>query len=784
MSAALKAQIKTTVDSILALHVLSPEAIRSTVQQGGLHLASRKTLSKTLFSVGKDYRASGRYGRLQVIILLGLSVLGYDFLTQMERAKLLLAELSVLQKFHGFLVRFRSTIGFVQYEEWQLLEARLATYVTCCELLESVSDRLLWLSKQGNQRPRIWVTGLLALAELCFLHAFYDLNVSERHAEFFSSIDGPEDFAEAVSTVLALANERRELDAWDFSYPAVGELTDDLLFELIDAAHLANHVRDVEKHITLFQYSLKATIGNGVKVYILTAPTPEFEVTMRLGYIRSEMGRQKIPLDLGQGKGASSLTLPGMAERFVGAVGKEIAEVRDAHTIFRRLRVQMPLDPEIQNTIDSFSYYEDQSELESLSQDFAVPIKLKDAAELRLTEHLTLAQFMHAFRLLRFFAFVNLALLRPYAETDPVLFFNSLVRIASEEPLLELLKEVGGLSNAAGRDLIALISAHSDALGFYDLQYKPLFKFRRVQLPERSEPPHEYAYTSFLMAMSNMTRNVRVANQLRFRDDGPIFVMAVEKALRQQFKQVVTERRVEDGVLKTDVDVAVLEGDTLYLFECKHSLPPTGIYETRDLWEDIEHGLHQLSVAKAIFENKKRLGDYLAGWFPRFSQKQLAALRIVYCVLSSHRLFSGLHVGDVAIRDLASLNRLLHDGAVGMGQPDGDTFEMHEFTLREGDQMTSAELTRYLSPESLFHKSFEPFLTKFTRTQRFGNLVFARETFLYSSSLEEWIAHMESLGCRRLPDRITKLQLPENLEELRNKIKNLPRGETKNATSI
>jgi len=143
---------------------------------------------------------------------------------------------------------------------------------------------------------------------------------------------------------------------------------------------------------------------------------------------------------------------------------------------------------------------------------------------------------MRAYRILRFYAFVNLSLHRPYAKTDQTLFFNSLVRIASEEPLLDLLQEVAGLSREAARDLLSLISARSDALGFYDLQYKPFFSFRRVHLPAESGPPREYACSSSLLAMSNMTRNVRVANQLRFKDDGPIFVMAVAEALRKHFR--------------------------------------------------------------------------------------------------------------------------------------------------------------------------------------------------------------------------------------------------------
>ena len=79
-----------------------------------------------------------------------------------------------------------------------------------------------------------------------FLNAYFDTSVSEQHEAWFESFESPEDFAEAVSTLFAIANDRRELDALDFSYPAVDDLADPFLFELLDSAQVVNHVRDVE----------------------------------------------------------------------------------------------------------------------------------------------------------------------------------------------------------------------------------------------------------------------------------------------------------------------------------------------------------------------------------------------------------------------------------------------------------------------------------------------------------------------------------------------------------
>ena len=109
----------------------------------------------------------------------------------------------------------------------------------------------------------------------------------------------------------------------------------------------------------------------------------------------------------------------------------------------------------------------------------------------------------------------------------------------------------------------------------------------------------------------------------------------------------------------------VLTERTLYLIECKHSITPTGAHELRDLWRDIDHGVHQLKLAMEILGVRRQ--SYLAGLFPGTTKTQAARLRIQPCVLCSHRVFSGLSLDGIPVRDFASLALICGDGIVGMG---------------------------------------------------------------------------------------------------------------------
>lgn len=216
------------------------------------------------------------------------------------------------------------------------------------------------------------------------------------------------------------------------------------------------------------------------------------------------------------------------------------------------------------------------------------------------------------------------------------------------------------------------------------------------------------------------------------------------------------------GIGATDTDVIVLDRNSLFLFECKHSLPPSGPHELRDIWEEIEHGVRQLEIATTILGDPVRRQSYLAGWFPGLKAQETEDLKIVACVLCSHRIFSGLQYGGYPIRDFSSLAKLCDDGVVGMG----GGFEKNEVVLRRyrvirGDALSELDLTDYCSPDPIYFKMFKPFMQSITRIEAFKDMTLARETFVYQVELDQWSQHMETLGLPREPDRRQSLNAPD-----------------------
>jgi len=361
---------------------------------------------------------------------------------------------------------------------------------------------------------------------------------------------------------------------------------------------------------------------------------------------------------------------------------------------------------------------------------------------------------------------VDIAVRKPYASRDPTLFVNSLVRITAEESIVDVISSLGTRREQA-QEFLRLVSADVHNLGYYDLQYRPFLRIATTVLPGSGAiSRQEIVHPSAIVAVSNIVRNVQSANQIRLRSNASIFVDVVAHKFKLRFQKVTTNRRIEANGENTDVDVVVLEGNALYLFECKHSVPPTGPHEMRDIWEDIEKGVRQLRAALHTLGDPTRLHNYLTGWFPGTRRVETENLSIFPCVLCSHRVFAGLNHRDIPIRDFASLALMADEGVVSMGifNPDGEsTLLRHRLTSDSG--LSSGDLQDYLRSDSKYFNMFGPFMRPLSRIQRLGRVTIARETYAYEVDSDDYLDHLEAIGCKRLPDELMNIKLPMSLED-------------------
>ncbi len=720
--------------------------------------------------IAKEAHDRGRLGRLRAVTLLGVADLGDSFLTTLERSGVWLSDGLPQKRFNDFIATFLEELDAMQDGEWLVLKQRMKTYCIYHELTMFVAGETRKSVSILSQKPRFILKKLLAIASLTFLSHYLRFDLPDDLLDRIGRFGRPEHLGKIISLLLALANSYHPLDSLELGFPAIGDLSEPAVWDLLDAGKALLEQSEIAKQISVFGFSLSTSVGTAGLVYCLVPPTQAFEYALRLGYIRTELGSGGLN-GVDDVNDSPQMSILAAAETFAKRWGNKLYELRDPGTEFRRVRVKFPMIPDLLNLVTSIGYFEEINEREKLAQEFMWPIRVGAQANdtpFPLTKSLSLDEYRRLWKILQFMALVDIAATRECGKDDLTVLINSAVRVTKDRETLELFSAIG-ISEQKTKEFLELVSADVHKFGYYDLQYRPLLKIAQANVRGiKYEGQAETISLPALIATANIFRNVQVANKLRFSGMGDAFVTVVASILGDHFDHVTTNRPVKNTAAgATDIDVVVLQGTMLYLFECKHSVFPTEPHEMRDIWEDIEKGVRQLKLAHSILRDPSRLKAYLNGWFPGLKMKDADAIQIKCCVLCSQRVFSGMEHDGIAIRDYASLSKMAGDGTVGLRtseQQDEVVFQM--FRLTEGEGFCVGDLDNYLSRESKFFSLFAPFMRPIWILERIKQITIARETYVFEAELDEWLRQIESVGGKRLPEERKRRRAPVSLESM------------------
>jgi hypothetical protein len=706
--------------------------------------AFRRRAVKAWIAQGTKYRDIRHWGKFRRALILGAAIWGDPFIVEFEQAGLLLPRDAPHQEFSACLRDLARQIA--NGDALSRLRDRVETYRSYVEFAAFVDAHDRHARRLLNERPFRFGRTLVAFTGLHFLRALFDFEVGAEYANVFAEHGSPERLAEAASIIIALANEHLPLQSHDFTFPLSGiDVSADFIFLLRYGAALVA-VRETGKMISIMNYELARVRGSRLRVYRLQGARPDVEYTLRLGFVRGEIGKIASRLYVSH-ESASMISMVAAAEDLLSRF-PQLVELRDSDTPARRLRLHIPLAPQLFEVLSHVRFYEEAVQDDGLSQELELPINMPDAASWEIVPGFTLEAFRKVCRTLQFLSVLDAVAMRRY-ESDPLVVYNSLTRAVTLTDFVELLK-VAGIDAEQASTFLDLLAADVRRLAFYDMQYRPFLSIApsTFQVGNAAEStPLEVVYSSGVVMTANVTVNVQRAHSIRIKANATAFVALAAEALRSVFENVRTGVALKLGDDATDVDIMVLSQRTLYLIECKHSITPTGAHELRDLWSDINHGVHQLMVAMKILDTE--MPSYLAGLYPGTKKAQCASLRIQPVVLCSHRVFSGLSLAGIPIRDQASLARVCGDGIVSMGsEDDSGHLVMRRYRLRPNEKATADDFDDYLSDSSRFFEMFRPFMHEYDHLDRLlgGSLVLARNTFVCNIAQDAWSEHLEQMG--------------------------------------
>ena len=425
---------------------------------------------------------------------------------------------------------------------------------------------------------------------------------------------------------------------------------------LVDALRL-NELIDAEVLLDGLPYKAQATPA-GV---LVSAIDPEFERSVRLGYIQAD---QQLLI-----RAASS-------ERHLGGEQPKLPSFQDALSAFfqagllefvslrtepvERFVITLPsLAPLIEILNVDGPFLEEFPLLQGALIDTFQP---PGSTDLRVSGQLSIMDLLKAQRL---FNLID-TMFRKKLETvdDPVkrrvLGLRSTVMVAPRADLLRMLQVV--MSPEKAQELISLLSlpTTNSAAGanvYIDLQYRPFV--------HSLDPKGDYiAIPPAIVAKSNLARSIMHASGIKgvtAAADDPMQV-AVATALRQagflvreSFDFNISGRR--------ETDIFCYRDGVLFVIECKNAYHPCSPHELRNSYDLVLKAEGQLDL-RALWlaepGNQARLFKAL-GW------DATAPARVRTCVVTANRAFSGYRCGAHPVRQAHELINLLVRGYVGRG---------------------------------------------------------------------------------------------------------------------
>lgn len=714
-----------------------------------------KQALKTLMHYAREHKSRGQFGRFGAALVVGAAVLGDPFLDRLNVERLLVVAGRV-PRFESALTDFARRLATAEEPGFRRLRERFETYGTLYRLRLTIEARFADAIAALRKRPFEFGKTVLAVANRAFLRRYFDFAEHELD-DTYKSFRSAEDVAAAASSIIALANDERALESMDFTFPMAGLASSALFTQLLSYGHAIATLAEAEKHIATLDYRLAVSPAGRRTVFSLTPPSPDLEYAIRLGFVRGEIGQNSSRLHVAR-DGMERYSVLAAVDRLIDALGDKLFDIKDPDTRLRRLVLKVPLLPQMFSDISRWRFYEDAVMDERLAQELELPMQFKGDEPWELAPGLDIHAFQRTWRVLDFLSLVDVALIKRHQD-DPQLISNSMMRVISRDKVVEMLTTFGLSGNQASA-FLDLVSARTSKLGHYDVQYRPFLALEPSTLRVDDKvvtTPVEVVHAPAVVALANVVPNVQRAHSIRVAANAEALVAVAAEHLKPLARAVRTNVSVKDQSRRTDVDVVVLGDDTLYLFECKHSMTPTDAHEFRDLWGDINKGVSQLESAMDIL--RVRLPNYLAGWFPGADRNLAARLKVKPCVLCSHRVFSGLTIRGVPVRDHASFTLILGDATVQMGfSEDGEQVTLKRYRLRPSQNPTLADLDNYMSEDSTFFQMFRPFMHAFTAVEHLSeSIILARDAFMYQVSEEGWISRLEELGAVRLADETLKL---------------------------
>ena len=467
------------------------------------------------------------------------------------------------------------------------------------------------------------------------------------------------DLASAYSRLYMIARDNLSIGekAWLWTDDQAASPYEWIYSSLLVDAHRLNELVDAEVLVDGLPYKAEATPTGA----LVSAINPEFERSVRLGYIQSDL---QLHLRL-----ASS-------QHYLGGDQPKGASFQDALSVFieaglltcvlhkkepiERFVIELPSSPPlIELLCFNGSFLEEFPILHGALIDNFHPT---GDINLQVSKSLLI---MDLFKAQRLFNLIDTLFRKKLETVDEavkrrILGLRSTVMVMPRQDLEQMLQIV--MSAEKSKELISLLSlptkqSAEGAKMYIDLQYRPFVHSLNPKGDFIAIPPA-------IVGKSNLVRSVMHASQIKKKiaaADDPMQV-AVAAALRTA-GFLVRESFTYNINGNRETDIFCYRDGVLFVIECKNAYHPCSPHELRNSYDLILTAEEQLGIrAQWLAEVGNQVLLFKAlGW------EVTLPVQVRTCVVTANRAFSGYRCGDHPVRQAHELINVLIRGYVGRG---------------------------------------------------------------------------------------------------------------------
>lgn len=608
----------------------------------------------------------------------------------------------IVKEIASELISIYKLYGFLTDEIESYLNS-IINYSSIINSYESFNGFVLKEIKEFEKKytDKSLIKTLLSYADFLFLSNYFpktrdDLsNISNRTKENVCS---------AISFLIYFYTEKIKDKEVDINFVAEEYITSGDIQKLIMPVCYLLDFKEFEVLIDHFGYYCE----KHDKKLIIKPPFEDFEKSIRLGYIKTDLQQINDKIDTHD---AVSF------EEFVDEINKkspfQFVKLIDTHN-YSRYRLEIPepfYDLLIERFIKPDALFKE--EIRYLSSIFKEQLlNLDDLEKIQIRDDLTLSEFMKIRRTFLIFYLFFAKEIYKKEKVESKLLLRSLIPVLSKKSFYEFIEKL--LPTIKIDSFLDIVCWEPGLDVLFDLQYHPILFFDDYFLIPLS-----------IFSNSNSIRNLYASeykkNNVKLLSDGGIDPLV--NKLCSSLNHASLECHTETPVGYTDIDVFAIYENVLFVFECKHSLHPVSSFDLRTTYDYIKKAEKQLDLIIDDFNS----GNLIKKLEKKHNIKLNYIEKIQGVVILSNRLFNG-NIFRYPVRNINELENILLRGTIKT--------ENGIFWLWKEKKLTVDFLIDYFSLTNELVQIFYDSLSKRTLTYKFANPIIEYNTY----SLEMKIA--------------------------------------------